>query len=205
MSDDDPKEKPVPATARMTTRAEVPGGPPQWLERLFEEHHERVFRAAYRITGNAMDAEDVLQTVFLRLLRRDGGAPLTGSPGSYLHLAAVNGALDLVRARAAARTTPLEGVEGVLAAGAGSAPDRAQEGREIKEAVRNALAELSPRTAEIFALRYFEQYGNREIAPADRCDTVVGVAARVCAARVPSRAQPVPEPSPCICPASGNP
>jgi DNA-directed RNA polymerase specialized sigma24 family protein len=30
-----------------------------------------VFRAAYRITGNPDDAEDVLQTVFLRMLKRD--------------------------------------------------------------------------------------------------------------------------------------
>ena len=33
------------------------------------------FRAAYRITGNLTDAEDVLQTVFLRLIGRDGAAP----------------------------------------------------------------------------------------------------------------------------------
>src|SRR5215813_6492041 len=40
------------------------------LESLFRQHHDRVFRAAYRITGSVMDAEDVLQTVFLRLSRR---------------------------------------------------------------------------------------------------------------------------------------
>ena len=40
------------------------------LERLYREHHARVFRAAYRVTGDATDAEDVLQTVFLRLARR---------------------------------------------------------------------------------------------------------------------------------------
>jgi len=44
--------------------------PPGTLETLFREHHGAVYRAAYRITGNAMDAEDVLQTVFTRLLRR---------------------------------------------------------------------------------------------------------------------------------------
>ena len=35
--------------------------PPGALEALFREHHGAVYRAAYRITGNAMDAEDVRQ------------------------------------------------------------------------------------------------------------------------------------------------
>ena len=38
---------------------------------MYREHHAMVFRTAYRITGNAADAEDVLQTVFLRMVRRD--------------------------------------------------------------------------------------------------------------------------------------
>src|ERR1035438_7204198 len=37
------------------------------LEQIFRENHALVFRAAYRITGNPNDAEDVLQTVFLRM------------------------------------------------------------------------------------------------------------------------------------------
>jgi regulator of sirC expression with transglutaminase-like and TPR domain len=43
---------------------------PRELARAFEAYHALVFRTAYRITGNAADAEDVLQTIFLRLLRR---------------------------------------------------------------------------------------------------------------------------------------
>ena len=65
-------------------------------EALFREHHGAVYRAAYRITGNAMDAEDVLQTVFTRLLRRERQRPFR-ERGSYLHRAAVNAALDLMR------------------------------------------------------------------------------------------------------------
>jgi DNA-directed RNA polymerase specialized sigma24 family protein len=42
---------------------------PDELERAFRAHHPLVFRTAYRITGNVADAEDVLQTVFLRLAR----------------------------------------------------------------------------------------------------------------------------------------
>jgi DNA-directed RNA polymerase specialized sigma24 family protein len=47
----------------------VQNEPPGELETLFQTHHGRVFRTAQRITGSAADAEDVLQTVFLRLVK----------------------------------------------------------------------------------------------------------------------------------------
>nr|MBA3691963.1 hypothetical protein [Acidobacteriota bacterium] len=34
---------------------------------LFRDYHKAIFRIAYRITGSRSDAEDVLQTIFLRL------------------------------------------------------------------------------------------------------------------------------------------
>lgn len=134
------------------------------LERIFQEHHQRVLRAAYRVTGSVEDAQDVLQTVFLRLIRRKGGAHLSDSPGSYLHRAAVNAGLDLVRSRQASRSTPLEAVEPVLAGAEEQAPDRLQDGVELRERIRAALGKMSAKAAEIFALRYFEGYGNHEIA-----------------------------------------
>src|SRR5262245_8733963 len=85
------------------------------LERVFRENHAMVFRAAYRITGNAGDAEDVLQTVFLRMLKRDRDADTVGNMPSFLHRAAVNAALDLVRSRANIRNIPLDELEPVLA------------------------------------------------------------------------------------------
>ncbi len=66
------------------------------LDQMYEAHHGMVFRTAYRITGNAADAEDVLQTVFLRVVRRN---PDMDNPESYLRRSAVNAALDVVRAR----------------------------------------------------------------------------------------------------------
>ena len=40
------------------------------LEQLFRDHYQLVYRTAYSVTGTHQDAEDVLQTIFLRLLRR---------------------------------------------------------------------------------------------------------------------------------------
>src|ERR1700722_1797551 len=76
------------------------------LEQIFRDHHGMVFRAAYRVTGSASDAEDVLQTVFLRMLKRDPEAEPVASIASFLHRAAVNAAVDLVRSRKHIRNIP---------------------------------------------------------------------------------------------------
>src|SRR6266404_8442999 len=68
------------------------------LEQIFLEHKDLIFRAAYRVTGNSSDAEDVLQTVFLRLVRLEQFPEISNLPG-YLHRSAVNASLDLLRGR----------------------------------------------------------------------------------------------------------
>ena len=137
--------------------------PPEALEAIFREHHGSVFRAAYRITGNAADAEDVLQTVFMRLLRRDDQPDLSNSAGSYLHRAAVNAALDMLRRRKRARAVDLDDVSDQLVDTANQ-PERNRGNRELSRRLREALTHLSPRQAEIFTLRYLEGLGNLEIA-----------------------------------------
>ena len=139
-------------------------GPPDALEALFREHHGAVYRAAYRITGNAMDAEDVLQTVFTRLLRREEQPDLSDSAGSYLHRAAVNAALDLMRRRKRSRKVDLDEVGESLVDTYDPGPERARGSQELKVKLREALGRLSPRQAEIFTLRYLEGLGNLEIA-----------------------------------------
>jgi RNA polymerase sigma-70 factor (ECF subfamily) len=134
------------------------------LERIFRENHALVFRAAYRITGNAGDAEDVLQTVFLRMLKRDPGADPVTNMTSFLHRAAVNAALDLVRSRQNIKNIPMDEMEPVLAEPASRSPERLHNSTEIRDWLRGALARLNPRIAEMFSLRFFEGKDNPEIA-----------------------------------------
>ena len=134
------------------------------LERIFREHHAMVFRAAYRVTGNADDAEDVLQTVFLRMVKREADAQPVENMASFLHRAAVNAALDLVRARQNIRSIPLDELEPVLSEPAHRGPDRIQHSGEIREWLRGALARLNPKIAEMFMLRFFDGKDNPEIA-----------------------------------------
>lgn len=130
------------------------------LERVFVEHKDLVFKAAYRITGNPGDAEDALQTVFLRLVRQTVWPDINNLPG-YLRRSAVNAALDILRKRKETQTLPLDDdpnpMETVSAATAGR-------NLELRDWLRQALARLNPRWAEMFVLRFIEDYSNREIA-----------------------------------------
>jgi len=148
----------------MAAPTESAHSPDADLERIFREHHALVFRAAYRVTGNANDAEDVLQTVFLRMVKRDPDAQPVGNMASFLHRAAVNAALDLVRSRQNIRNIPLDELEPVLAEPAFRSPDRAQSSGEIREWLRGAIARLNPKIAQMFILRFFEGKENPEIA-----------------------------------------
>ena len=146
-------------TRRRTLRSVLIEDPPiaipSELERAFRSHHGMVFRTAYRITGNAADAEDVLQTVFLRLLRRTSDSDAMEKEGSYLRRAAVNASLDVIRSRQANPTVELVEMPGSETQG---------ETTELRQALGRALSGLQPRAAEIFALRFIEGLSNLEIA-----------------------------------------
>ncbi len=132
------------------------------LSGLFAEHHRRVLIAAYRITGSMADAEDVVQTVFLRLGSGEG-VPVK-NVGSYLYRAAINGALDFLRRRKSAATEPLDAAADVVSIALDGAPERQFSRHELAALLRKAISELAPRAAEMFTLRYVEELGNREIA-----------------------------------------
>ena len=138
---------------------------PAGLETIFREHQRRVFRAAYRITGNAHDAEDVLQTVFLRLAHQGEESRALDNPASYLYRAAINAALDVLRGRRERRHVPLDEADAEGRRGESPrTPEQVHEAAEIRAWLRAAIARLDPRPAEIFALRYLEGLGNRDIA-----------------------------------------
>lgn len=152
------------ALAHMEVSNSNPPPAPVWdLEQVYREHHAMVFRAAYRITGKAEDAEDVLQTVFLRLARREDDATSVDHIPGYLRRAAINAAFDLLRSRQRSPSLPLEDLEPVLPDHAVS-PEQAAQSGEMRDWLRRTVAKLSPLAAQAFALRFFEGKENPEIA-----------------------------------------
>lgn len=143
-----------------------------WLESIYRENAAVVLQAAFRVTGSAEDAEDVLQTVFIRLARRNDPPDFSTGPQAYLRRAATNAALDIVQSRRVRDGVSLEVVGGSADLDNAPTPDRLHLGREIHDHLRRALSKLSRRSAEIFVLRYFEELDNEEIA--DQLGTTPG-------------------------------
>ena len=121
----------------------------QELQEIFRRHCRFVYRTAYSITGNRHDAEDVLQTIFLKLLQREFPPELTDNPRAYLYRAAVNQALNSVRSR---KRQKLIGDPECLEAPAPS-PD-VDADSDIQRRLSDAMAQLKPNDIEILILRY---------------------------------------------------
>ena len=138
--------------------------PPSELENLFQEHHGRVFRTAQRITGSAADAEDVLQTVLLRLIKGQDDYDWSKNPEAYLSRAAINASLDLLRSRTRSKAVALDENEVDSIAGTYESPETVHADRELQELVRQAVSRLGKTAGEMFVLRYYEGFDNKDIA-----------------------------------------
>jgi RNA polymerase sigma-70 factor, ECF subfamily len=133
---------------------------------LVEQHSRGVFRAAYRITWNEQDAEDVVQEAFLKAYTQLPRFEARAQFGSWVHRIAINCAIDLVRRRT--RHMDTEDAEPMLAQAPSPSPgpDREAEGRELRDRIGDAMASLSPLERAAFTLRHVEQYPVAEISRA---------------------------------------
>jgi RNA polymerase sigma-70 factor (ECF subfamily) len=127
------------------------------FEQVFQEHSRLIYRTAFGVTGSPEDAEDILQTIFLRLLRREFPPDLKKSPKAYLYRAAVNLSLDTMRSRR--RRVLVEDEEQLekLAVTDSSSSD-------LHDRLYGAMAELSPDAAQALILRHVHNYTDAEIA-----------------------------------------
>jgi len=160
----------VAKTLRLVTQ------PPDEVETLYRAHHDRVFRAAHRITGSPADAEDVLQSVFLRLVKSGEAYDLSQNPEAYLSRAAINASLDLIRSRGRSKSVELSEVDSNALESKFPNPETQHADRELQKLIRQAVARLGKTAGEMFVLRYYEGYDNQEIAKMlDTSQMVVGV------------------------------
>jgi RNA polymerase sigma-70 factor (ECF subfamily) len=129
------------------------------FEKIFLDHAPLVFRTAYAVVGNREDADDILQTLFLRLLRRETPPDLERNPQGYLYRAALNLALDnlKIRRRQALATNDPERVEAPAAR-----PPCFDD--DMHDRLYEAMGQLSPAAAEIIVLRYVHNASDAKIA-----------------------------------------
>src|SRR5262249_34389852 len=132
-----------------------------------ERHSRRVFRLAFRMTGNEQDAEDVVQESLLRAYRQLGRFESRANFGTWLYRITANCAVDLMRSRQArhdvSRGESLD-VDVHQHATEVPGPDRMAQSAEIEQTVQGALSSLSPLERAAFTLRHYEGRSIDEIA-----------------------------------------
>src|SRR4030095_14298571 len=110
------------------------------------------------VTGSPQDAEDIVQSLFLQLLRLGFPGGLKDNPKAYLYRATINLSLNVVKSRR--RHVPIEDPERLKArtdVGTAESDELAQ------RRLIDALAQLSPKAVEILVLRYKHNYSDAEI------------------------------------------
>jgi RNA polymerase sigma-70 factor (ECF subfamily) len=150
---------------------------PADFRRAYEQHRRGVHAAALRILGDSVQAQDVVQDVFVRLWRRPRTFDAArGELGSYLRLMARSRALDLWReGQAAGRAS--ERLKVVVAASdepVDGRPPAVAEREQARATVREGLRRLPERQREALVLAYWGGLTAEEIAR--RADVPLGTA-----------------------------
>ncbi|HUJ05119.1 MAG TPA: RNA polymerase sigma factor SigE [Streptosporangiaceae bacterium] len=138
--------------------------PPSW-EDVVKDHSARVYRLAYRLTGNSHDAEDLTQEVFVRVFR---SLP-SYTPGTFegwLHRITTNLFLDITRRRQRIRFEGLGEETAAKLRGAEPTPSQAFDDRHFDHDVAAALADLPPEYRAAVVLCDIEGLTYEEIADA---------------------------------------
>jgi RNA polymerase sigma factor (sigma-70 family) len=157
--------EPHEADAAMTdaaSAADAAWTPPSW-EQVVQEHSARVYRLAYRLTGNRHDAEDLTQEVFVRVFR----SLSSYTPGTFegwLHRITTNLFLDQVRRKQRIRFDALPEDAGDRLAGSDLGPERAWEHNNLDHDVQAALDTLPPEFRAAVVLCDIEGLSYEEIA-----------------------------------------
>ncbi|MGH3751780.1 MAG: RNA polymerase sigma factor SigE [Pseudonocardiaceae bacterium] len=123
-----------------TARAAEGWTPPSW-EQVVRDHADRVYRLAYRLSGNQHDAEDLTQETFIRVFRSLGSYK-PGTFEGWLHRITTNLFLDMVRRRSRLRMEGLpEDTDRLVG---GLSPEQVYAETHLDPDLQEALDDLAP-------------------------------------------------------------
>ena len=114
---------------------------------LFQQYKDPVYRLALSMTGSAADAEDVCQTVFLKVLEKQPDL-LPGKERAWLFQVTANECRSLWRRLKRRGTVPLDQAAELAAP---------EEGALLRQ-----VMELSPKDRTVLYLHYFEGFSAQE-------------------------------------------
>jgi RNA polymerase sigma factor (sigma-70 family) len=136
--------------------------PPTW-EEIVEEHSARVYRLAYRLTGNVHDAEDLTHDVFIRVFR-SLNSYTPGTFEGWLHRITTNVFLDKMRRKQRIRFDALSDESSARLPSREPGPEQAYDQRHFDDDVQRALDALPPDFRAAVVLCDIEGLSYEEIA-----------------------------------------
>jgi len=139
---------------------------------LVENHKKTVYRLAFDLTGNHLDAEDVSQDVFIRVFRHIQTFREGARLGSWLYRITVNASRDHHRrkpreARAASSVSlSADRAPDLETAAWSDQPEKSGDAVLLQARIDRALAAVSKQEREAFVLRHYEELDLKSIAEA---------------------------------------
>jgi RNA polymerase sigma-70 factor (ECF subfamily) len=134
---------------------------------LVERHSRSIYRLAYRMTGQAEDAEDVVQEALVRAYRQLGRFEARSNFGTWLYRIAFNCAIDFMRARPHRESSaPPERLAEMSGPSPSPPTDALVYAGEIGGRVQEALQALSPQERAAFLMRHYQGCSIEEICRA---------------------------------------
>jgi RNA polymerase sigma-70 factor (ECF subfamily) len=119
--------------------------------RLFDEHHQPLFRFAYRLTGSVADAEDIVQECFLELMRPECKYDSSRTPvRTYL--------FGVVRNQWLMRLRNKEGLgKSEIEVKVDRSPEALLLQGELRDVVARAISQLPSTQKEVLIMAHYEQ------------------------------------------------
>ena len=142
---------------------------------LVKRYHRPIYNAAYRVLGNAEDAADITQVVFMRVAERLDDFDSRYKFFSWIYRIALNEALNLARKRG--REQPLED-EDEVAGGRDAEPDWNLDRSELTQRIQGALLGMGVDDRAVLTLRHFSDCSYREMS------TILGIAEKTVKSRL---------------------
>ena len=133
---------------------------PEAFEALFRAYHQSLYGFAFRYLQSSDEADDAVQTVFVRIWNLRADWHVAGALTDYLHLAVRNACRDRLKHDVVTsrwRETRANELRAEFPTGdAAEAEDAVAASREIDATIERAIGELPSRRREVFRLRFTE-------------------------------------------------
>ena len=145
---------------------ELKKGEKKAFRKLYDDYHQKVYSTAITMLGNAEDAEDVVQEVFMKIYRKVSNFDGRSKIGTWIYRIAVNVCIDHVRRNKVQRTKTLSVEEELLInlQEKGNEVEKSVTSAEVNKITRNAITRLSPKLRTVVVLRDLQGLAHAEIA-----------------------------------------